>query len=509
MYNNVCDLFCNFTSASPANLNFYCTFMCMILKTNKMKQLVVILNLIILLFMSSCATQKQLPSNDDVYADPKEDRVEQARIAAVKKQAKDAEVKRYNDSIAAVKLAQQQKDDANPYYKAKEFKYDDYYDYEYATRVKRFDNNINGLGYYDNYYTNSYWYNKNPYNYGVSVYNGYSWWGQSYNNYSYNPSVSFYANNGWGNTYGHGGYNGYNPYDPYSSAYWQGYNNGFNNGYYGTSFSMGYGSPFGYGGGYGFGYSPYSSYGYNPYGYNPYGYGYGGYGGGYSHPSTGWGYFNGYDNNSSYTYGPRESHTGNNSHRTSNPGVNSTEDGGYSQKYISSVTQQHEAAPKFTELPNLKATGTRNSSSNLSNQNGVNGQVNYGNPNSSNPVRNGGIKNSEYDNNLPVRTNNGNEATPVRNYNSGESAPVKQDGNEQPVRQNQQPSKQYEAQPSRQYEVQPSRQYEVQPNKQYEAQPSRQYDTPARQNNNFEMPSNGGGGGGVRTAPSGGGGRPR
>ncbi len=468
-----------------------------------MKQLVVILNLVIL-FMASCATQKQLPSNDDVYSDPKEDRIEQARIAAVKKQARDAQEKRYNDSIAAVKLAQQQKDDANPYYKDKEFKYDDYYDYEYATRVKRFNNNINGLGYYDNYYTNSYWYNQNPYNYGVSVYNGYSWWGQSYNNYSYNPSVSFYANNGWGNTYGYGGYNGYNPYDPYASAYWQGYNNGYGygSGYgYNSGFSVGYGSPFGYGGGYGFGYSPYSSYGYNPYGYgyNPYGYGYSGYGGGYSHPSAGWGYFNGYDNNSGYTYGPRESHTGNNSHRTSNPGVNSTEDGGYSQKYISSVTQQHEAAPKFTELPNLRANPSRNNVSTLSNPNGVNGQGNYGNSNSSNPVRTGGVyNNSGSENTAPVRNNNGNmNIAPVRNYNSGESnSPSKQ------------PSYTNDPKPVRQYEAQPT----TQPTKQFESQPARQYEAPARENNNFQMPSNnGGGGGGIRTMPSGGGGggRPR
>ena len=95
----------------------------------------------------------------------KEDRIEEARIAAEKKQAKEAADKRYNDSIAAVQKAQKEKDDANPYYKDREFKYDDYYDYEYATRVRRFNNRIDGLSYYDNYYTNSYWYNPNPYNY--------------------------------------------------------------------------------------------------------------------------------------------------------------------------------------------------------------------------------------------------------------------------------------------------------------------------------------------------------
>ena len=43
--------------------------------------------------------------NDDVYANPKEDRMEDARIAAEKKQAREAREKRYNDSIAAVKAS--------------------------------------------------------------------------------------------------------------------------------------------------------------------------------------------------------------------------------------------------------------------------------------------------------------------------------------------------------------------------------------------------------------------
>jgi len=41
--------------------------------------------------------------NDDVYANPKEDRIEEARIAAIKKQQQAEADKRYNDSIAAVK----------------------------------------------------------------------------------------------------------------------------------------------------------------------------------------------------------------------------------------------------------------------------------------------------------------------------------------------------------------------------------------------------------------------
>lgn len=444
-----------------------------------MKQSILVLNLVLLFFISSCATQKQASSNDDVYANPKEDRIEEAKIAAEKKAARDAREKRYNDSIAAVKRAQQEKDDANPYYKDREFKYDDYYDYEYATRIKRFDNNINGLSYYDNYYTNSYWYNRNPYNYGVSVYNGYSWWGSGYNNYSYNPSISFYMNYGWGNNYGFGGYNGYNPYDPYASAYWQGYNNGYYNG-----FNNGWGGYPYYGIGYGYGYNPYG-YGYG-YGYNP-----------YSYPYNGWGYYNGYDVNSSYTYGPRASHTGNNSPRSSNPGMKT--DDGYVQKYVTTVAQQQASIPKFVDQPvrtNPSKVGTYNGSAGIRNPQGQGATANPG-------------KGSYTD--APVRgTNNTpNVANPGR-YNDN-SAPVKEPVSNQPIRTyDNQPVKQYE-QPVKKYENQPVRQFEQQPAKQqyeapkYEQQPVKQYEAPAR--DNFQSPSNnGGGGGGVR---SGGNGRPR
>lgn len=463
-----------------------------------MKQSVLVLNLILLFFISSCATQRQTASNDDIYADPKEDRIEAARIAAEKKAAREAREKRYNDSIAAVKQAQKDKDDANPYYKDREFKYDDYYDYEYATRIKRFDNSINGLSYYDNYYTNSYWYNRNPYNYGVSVYNGYSWWGSGYNYYSYNPSISFYMNYGWGNNYGWGGYNGYNPYDPYGSAYWQGYNNGYWNGY-----NNGWGGypyyGFGYGYGYGYGYNPYG-YGYG-YGYNPY---YGGYG--YSYPYNGWGYYNGYDVNSSYTYGPRASHTGNNSPRSSNPGMRPGDDG-YSQKYISTISQQQAATPKFTDLPvrvSNGSSGIRNLNNNSSAPVKTDGYTNPGrNGNegtiSTNPGR-GNYGNIDNQGSAPVKQPN----QPVRNYDN------------QPTKYDNTPVRNYDSQPSKQYDNQPVRQYEQQPVKQqqYQApkyeQPAKQYEAPARDNFQQSFPSNngggGGGGGGVR---SGGGGRPR
>jgi len=95
--------------------------------------------------------------------------------------------------------------------------YEDYYDYEYASRIDRFHNSYGNFGYYDPCYSNAY------YTPGLSFGMGYGMgWPSSY------FSVGF----GWGYSY-------YNPwyYDPwynpyYGGSYWAGYNNGYWNGYY-------------------------------------------------------------------------------------------------------------------------------------------------------------------------------------------------------------------------------------------------------------------------------------
>lgn len=467
-----------------------------------MKTLVIIPSLALVL-LSSCASQKlgTATYNDDVYANPKEDRIEDARLAAVRKQAQDAVDKRYNDSIAAVKQAQKEKDDANPYYKDREFKYDDYYDYEYATRVKRFDNRINGLSYYDNYYTNSYFYNQNPYNYGVSVYNGYSWWGSSYNNYSYNPSVNFYSSWGWG--YGNQFNNCYSGYNPYMAGYSQGYNNGFYNGMYGNYY--GYGNPYGYGGyGASFGYGSYYGYGNS--------YGYGGYG--YNNPyNNGWGYYNGYDNNSSYSYGPRSSHGGGNSRRSSNPGI--TEIGkreSLSDKYISQIAEKQIRGVKLTETP---VRGTSNTPIRVDNngnpirtinttsgvkQDGVENTA----PVKTTPIRGGVIKDANFDD-QPTRNI---QTAPVRSVES--NIPIR---NDEPVRNNQ-PIR--ENAPVKQTQIETPRfETPVRQNPNINTAPVRQietprFETPVRQNQ-MQTPSapNNNGGGNVPNNGGGGGHRPR
>ena len=91
----------------------------------------------------------------------------------------------------------------NNYYD-RPFDYNDYYDDEYSVRLRRFHNNVGNYGYYDNYYTNSYWYTGNPYNYGTSVYMGYNFWGPSYTAFAYNPGFFWSSNLGWGGGWDNG-----------------------------------------------------------------------------------------------------------------------------------------------------------------------------------------------------------------------------------------------------------------------------------------------------------------
>lgn len=79
---------------------------------------------------------------------------------------------------------------------------DDYYDYYYSSRIRRFHNNYyTGWGYYDPYFTNMYWYDYYPSSWGLSIYMGYNWWWPSYcyRPYYYSPYWYDYGfHYGWG-----------------------------------------------------------------------------------------------------------------------------------------------------------------------------------------------------------------------------------------------------------------------------------------------------------------------
>lgn len=162
---------------------------------------------------------------------------------------------------------------------------DDYYDYSYAARIRRFYYPSYGMGYYDPWYTNTYWYDYNPYTFGTSVYVTYNFWPNSYNYWGYG--------NPWG-------------YSPWGYRPWG----------YGNPWCYGWGSPWTpyptYGWGYGGFYNPWNNPWNNPWGWNngwAYNNGYwngyyDGYNNGYYNGYNNGYYFNGYDNNSYSYYGP-------------------------------------------------------------------------------------------------------------------------------------------------------------------------------------------------------------
>lgn len=292
-----------------------------------MKNLIII-SAIVSLILSACKTPKFATNNndDDVYANPAEDK-RLAKLAAEQKAKKDAEDRQKTDEQL---LIQKTKDDSNPLYKDPSYSQDDYYDYKYASRLRRFNTPIGGAGYYDNYYTNQYYYNQNPYNYGTSIYSSYGYMpSNQFYNYSSGLSMSFGSGFGYPNYYN----------NPYSYNYYP---------YYGNSF---------------YGYSPY---GYNNYGYNGYGnQGYGFNNGYYANNfnNGGWGYYNAFDPNSNYAtvqYGPRESNGGGNGGRSTSAGMAVPEDleNRSSKQFFQTVIQQQEITPRFTE--SVRQTRTQN-----------------------------------------------------------------------------------------------------------------------------------------------------
>lgn len=140
---------------------------------------------------------------------------------------------RYASSVDEVVSEPDRQVNVYDYYDDDTYNNDDYYDYAYAVRIKRFHQPYIGIGYYDDYYTNLYWYNHNPYCWGTSIYSGYNWWGV--------PSFGFGWSWGWGSIGWNWGfpYSGYYGYGygygyPYwgGGSYWAGYNHGYWNGYW-------------------------------------------------------------------------------------------------------------------------------------------------------------------------------------------------------------------------------------------------------------------------------------
>ena len=87
-----------------------------------------------------------------------------------------------------------------------EYSSDDYYDYGYSVRLRRFHGPSFGFNYYNNFYTNSFWYSGHPAHCGVSIYYGYNFWNPHY----YDPFYGFYAYSPYY----------YNPFYPHHLSYY-------------------------------------------------------------------------------------------------------------------------------------------------------------------------------------------------------------------------------------------------------------------------------------------------
>ncbi len=228
------------------------------------------ISLITLFVISSCSTTSSLPY-DDVYYSSKDDvgRIPTNTLSedVYKSSSSTGDYQSYykgnesGESQVAVGSGAQ----GSQQYSGEGSSSDDiYYDSDYESRIKRFNNEGSSLGYYDDYYTDG---------------NGYGC-GSSNSNWSFNVGIGAGYGWGWSMGYGYGwpsygwGYPSYGwGYPYYGGSYWAGYNNGYWNGYWDGY----YGYP-GYGGGY----------------YPDYGYGYGstyrprnGRGGGSNVPGTG------------------------------------------------------------------------------------------------------------------------------------------------------------------------------------------------------------------------------
>lgn len=120
---------------------------------------------------------------------------------------------------------------------SKGFNPDYYYDYAYTARINRFHRGMN-WGYYDNFYTDLYWYTGIPYYWGASIYYGWSPWLYSWGWGPYLPYYSMFYYDFW--------------YDPWYSPWYAGmwyypcHYYGYGSAWYGGYVSNSYVGPYGY-----------------------------------------------------------------------------------------------------------------------------------------------------------------------------------------------------------------------------------------------------------------------
>lgn len=209
---------------------------------NPMKP-IAFLSLFAAIFLVSCsATRHGATVYDDVYYSPGDPVVHVKEVVVTDKQLERDEPVYYSDEetygdpqYETPYMDTQSYTDADGRIVNNYYFYGDYYDYSYASRIRRFHRPM-GHSYYHDYYTNMYWYNHDPFYWGTSIYVGYgfypysSWhmgWGWPRRSHWYNPYYMY----GMGYPhYYHGWY----------SSYWTGYRHGYWDGYYGYPYYGGW-----------------------------------------------------------------------------------------------------------------------------------------------------------------------------------------------------------------------------------------------------------------------------
>ncbi len=163
----------------------------------------VFLSLIVVIAFSSCGVNIPTIAYDDVYAtNVKEHEHFFAEDTDSKIFQDDAYTKKrehYRESIGKKQDIEggvvAEKDSLQGEYEVNYVEYDedDYYDYAYSARLRRFYHPFTYSDYYADYYTNLYWYTHDPLYWGTSIYLGYSWWYSSYYSRWYDPFYWPYA----------------------------------------------------------------------------------------------------------------------------------------------------------------------------------------------------------------------------------------------------------------------------------------------------------------------------
>lgn len=173
------------------------------------------------LVMVSCAVEGTgISSYDDIYLDEAE--IKEQDEAFEKQQ--EMERKQYEERIRAYRQKVEQ--EANQYNDKQEYGYntedtvfnmDDYYDYAYTARIKRFHSPRIIYNYYDDFYTDLCWYDTDPLLWGTSIYLGYRWWYPTTWywgwNYGWGRHRPFYWDRPWG--WGYYAWDWYAPYRPW------------------------------------------------------------------------------------------------------------------------------------------------------------------------------------------------------------------------------------------------------------------------------------------------------